>query len=412
MTENEKVKPKNHKKLLAVVSVITAVLVTLFVFLATWYWGDNYKDFEDFKSEFEIPGLDEGAAPQGITSYKTKVIDKKTGAYSANQNQNYFFISAYFDGGKPSKIYVTGSKTGYLGYVTMKMKDSSEYYKGHAGGIATNGYTLWVGSDHTVYTAMTDSGSGYTNMCDEIIKKSLVNGEITFSDSFSPNCEASFLFYYDSDPESSSLTNDRLYVGEFYRPGKFETEKLHHLKTPSGDINHSLVFEYTPYSGNATNRKGLYVMSGTTTPTVNTIYSIPDQIQGFALTTNGTLILSQSYGLPNSHLLTYDFTSDGIKKSTNGTSFKAAAGKDIYYDGLLTENGNSTAISANLYYVDSSFLIKDYSVPAMTEGLCVTSNGREPEVNVLFESGAKKYRLFVRQSIKTVYSFIPPVPKK
>ncbi len=39
----------------------------------------------------------------------------------------------------------------------------------------------------------------------------------------------------------------------------------------------------------------------------------------------------------------------------------------------------------------------------MSEGLCVIDD----RVCVLFESGAKKYRRFVRQILDEIYSFIP-----
>ena len=44
----------------------------------------------------------------------------------------------------------------------------------------------------------------------------------------------------------------------------------------------------------------------------------------------------------------------------------------------------------------------------MSEGLCVLKDGNgEQRVYVLFESGAKKYRTFVRQILTNVYSFVP-----
>ena len=56
--------------------------------------------------------------------------------------------------------------------------------------------------------------------------------------------------------------------------------------------------------------------------------------------------------------------------------------------------------------------INDYSVPSMSEGMCVptpatSSNGAVNRVFVLFESACKKYKYFVRQKVKSVYSFIP-----
>ena len=39
---------------------------------------------------------------------------------TVSKEQQYFFISAYMTDGSPSRIYVTGGDTGYVGYVTMK----------------------------------------------------------------------------------------------------------------------------------------------------------------------------------------------------------------------------------------------------------------------------------------------------
>ena len=39
----------------------------------------------------------------------------------------------------------------------------------------------------------------------------------------------------------------------------------------------------------------------------------------------------------------------------------------------------------------------------MSEGLCVSGD----RVYVLFESGARQYKLFVRRVLKEVYSFVP-----
>ena len=127
-----------HKKLFVSLTAIFSVVVFLAVFLMIWFLGDSYKDFESFKEEFEIPGLKEGAVPQGITScvaeyYVTNPESEKTEAIS----QQYYFISSYMADGSPSRIYVTGEDTGYVGYVTLKTEGGEDFY-GHFGGIAIN----------------------------------------------------------------------------------------------------------------------------------------------------------------------------------------------------------------------------------------------------------------------------------
>ena len=60
-----------HKKLFTAVTAVVSVLIALSIFLMLWFWGDAYKGgpnsegFEDFRREFEIPGLSDGACPQG-----------------------------------------------------------------------------------------------------------------------------------------------------------------------------------------------------------------------------------------------------------------------------------------------------------------------------------------------------------
>ena len=51
--------------------------------------------------------------------------------------------------------------------------------------------------------------------------------------------------------------------------------------------------------------------------------------------------------------------------------------------------------------------MRTYDIPCMSEGLCVMKERGEERVYVLFESGARQYRKFVRQILTDVYSFIP-----
>ena len=65
-----------HKKLFITFTAVFSVILMIAVFLVIWFWGDSYKSgakfdgFEDFRAEAEIPGLKDGACPQGLGTYR------------------------------------------------------------------------------------------------------------------------------------------------------------------------------------------------------------------------------------------------------------------------------------------------------------------------------------------------------
>lgn len=417
-----------HKKLFIALIAIFSVIVCLGTFVMIWFWGDNYDDFEDFTEGVEIPGLDENAVPQGIANYNTDIYDAEGKATS--ERQDYLFISAYMKEG-PSRIYVTGTRTGFIGYVTMKNEDGSDY-SGHCGGIATScvkGYTtgtLWITSDDTVFCAKRSSDN-YGNIAEEVIAKAkLVNGEnvINFTASFKANCNASFCFYYDSDsdPTTFSTSNDKFYVGEFYRKGSHETVSTHHVTTKNGAENKAFLYEY---SLSTVSEYGLSKLSSENiaekyqVPKIQYIYSIPAKIQGMARlrdksanssSSAGKLVLSESWGLPNSTLHFYDWGKIRSNNSASYGSLVKTTDKDgnevsagFEYEGVQTTLGNRYFENPTVYFVDDSSLVREYSIPSMSEGLCATGD----RVYVLFESASFKYKNFVRQQIRNIYSFIP-----
>ena len=419
-----------HKKLFISLTAVFSVLISLSIFITIWFWGDSYKSnseftgFEDFRMEFEIPGVDDGACPQGLGNYKAAyTVKDENGEPKLDANgkeitatQEYYFMSAYFDNA-PTRLYVIGETTGLVGYVTLKNTDGSDF-TGHAGGVATNGYTMWIVSDTTVYVAKNKMLST-DNICYDIIKAAEENGELKFTATFAANCNAAFCYYYnaDGDATNSSYYDDRFYIGEFYRGGNYETDKKHRLTTPNGDENTAFVYEYRISVSN--DAYGLETLSSsdvspqTRVPRVQAVYSITGEIQGFARTKSG-LVLSQSYGLKNSVLYYYDWTKiteTANRKLYSSLKYVNANGDEVSYGGLeyadakMNNAGgaNYRDTSVYVYYVDSASVLNKYSIPSMSEGLCIKGN----RVYVLFESAAKKYRPFVRQVLKNVYSFIP-----
>ena len=355
--EGEATAPAQHKKLTVAVAVVLCVVFTLGVFFMFWYLDDDYPDFENnFTEEFAIPALNEGFIPQGMGSYK-------------DDSETYFFISGYMNDGSASRIYVvtSGGEDGYrtVGYVTIIMPEDGEsdgesevaYYAGHACGVATNGTKLWLAGDSTVYVM------SYS----DVIDAAETDGSVELATTIDAKCAADFCYY----------DGTYLYVGEFYRSGNYETDESHRFTTPAGDENKAIILRYKVTS---------------TTTSINTTpdcaYSITGLVQGMAIfnddaTGEARLALSASYGLKNSHILIYDL------KNAESTSNRT----------LATLEGISSSVY--VYYIDSDYLLEDYEIPSMSEGMCTVGD----RVYVLFESAGAKYKLFVRERLYNVYSF-------
>ena len=424
-----------HKKLFISLTAVCSVIVFLAIFLMLWYVGDSYPNFKRFNKEVEIPGIEDGAIPQGmgacLANYEV-VTGEGEAQKTEKAQQQYFFISAYMKDHSPSRIYVTGEKTGYVGYVTLKTEDGEDFY-GHCGGIAINNnptssnykyYTLWVTSESQVYVArMGDNAK--KSIAQEIVDQAAEHGSIQFTKSFKANCKADFCFYYD-DPSQSSPTYDRLYVGEFYRSGSSETAETHRVTTPNGYANTAFMYEYNV---STSTQYGLTVLSNTendlteenVVPRIQKIFSIPEKIQGVAFSgrtsygsNDGMMVLSESYALSNSHLLCFDYAK--ITANANRVTYSSLTKENFAYDGVMRKSGVPyTDSSLYLYYVDKGnkeMLVNDYSIPSMSEGMCVltpvgSNAGTRTRIYVLFESAGKKYNVFVREQLKNVYSFIP-----
>ena len=313
-----------HKKIFISLVAVATVAIFFAVFLMIWFFGDRYEDFADnFRQEFEIAGLKDGATPQGITAFTANYDDTDADGKPVTRSQQYFFVSAYMKDGSPSRIYVTGDKTGYVGYVTMKTQEGEDFY-GHCGGIATNGGTLWITGENKVHVAKASKeySDARKNITREIVERAASADPeqkyVTFTAEFNANCNASYIYYFD-DPRYTSQTYDRLYVGEFYRAGNYKTDEKHKLTTPAGYKNNAFMYEYN-VSSSSDNKYGLVTIDNdeldeeNKVPRIQRIFSLPEKIQGVAFSgrtgygsNDGLLVLSQSYALANSHLLCFDY---------------------------------------------------------------------------------------------------------
>lgn len=314
--------------------ILCSILTIILVFLGVYYlWPWNKSFFDMSSQEFEIPGLDSKFTPQGFTA-----ID----------GTDKYLISGYMTDNTPSRFYLINE-----GKVekSFTLTQSGEDYVGHAGGVASKGSTFWVVGDGKCYRfSLSD-----VNKCEN-------GGKVTILDSFTLDNGADFIF------ESNGI----LWIGEFYKKGKYETDSAHHLKTSSGETNPAIVFGYQIDESKG---YGLYSQA----PLPAKALSIRGLTQGIAVTKDGKFVLSTSYGLPDSNIYIYDNVLGGECD-------------DVFMYGRQ---------KVDLWYLDNNSLLKTINAPSMAEEIIVKND----RVYVLFESGAKKYKIFNRKQLKNVYSF-------
>ena len=326
---------KRFKIFLSTVSIILVLILATVGVYFFWPWHKDF--FNNADAEFEIPGLDEDFCPQGMTELV---------------GYNKYLISGYMSEGGPSRYYVIDAETNSVEkYFTLNI--NGKKYDGHAGAVASYNSTIW--------TVSQEEGEGYAFrfMATDVINVTN-GGEVVVRDYFKTLNNADFVFVDDG----------LLWIGEFYRAEKFETDENHHLTTRSGETNRAVCYAYEideSYNYGLDNDFPVKALS------------IGDQCQGIAVTADGKFVLSTSYSIPDSHI--------------------------YYYKDVLSEDQHSTIRvglkDVPLWYLDEEALINSIQIPAMSEELFVKND----RVYLLFESACKKYKFFNRVRIDSVYSF-------
>lgn len=314
--------------------IISSILGLIFIFLGVYYlWPWNKSFFDMSSQEFEIPGLDGKFTPQGFTAVDGSDKFLICGYMSDNSASRFYLI----DNGKVEKYF--------------SLTQAGEDYIGHAGGVASKGSTFWVVGDKNCYRFSLND----VNKCEN-------GGKVAILDSFKIDNGADFVFE----------NNGILWIGEFYKEGKYETDVSHKLKTTSGEQNPSLIFGYQ-----IDESKGYGLVSQAPVP--SKALSVRGLVQGIAVANDGKFVLSTSYGLSDSNIYIYD-------------NVLGRERDDVYTYGRQ---------QIDLWYLDNNSLLKTINAPSMTEEIVIKND----RVYVLFESGAKKYKIFNRKQLKNVYSF-------
>lgn len=326
------------KGLKITISIISVVLALILIFLGVYYfWPWNKEFFDNATEEFAIPGLHTDFCPQGMT---------KIAGY------NQYLISGYMNDGSPSRFYLINAEDdSVIKYVTLNI--NGKKYDGHAGGVVSFGSTLW--------TVSQADGKGYAFRFSLSALHAATNGdEVLIQDCFETYNNADFAFAYDN----------YLWVGEFYKKDKYETDSEHRLKTRTGEINPAIVY------GFPINESYTY---GLQKNFPQKAISIRGLCQGIAVTNDGKFVMSTSYSIPDSNI--------------------------YYYENVLAEDPHNTEFKightfVKLWYLDNDSLISQSNAPAMSEELVVEND----RVYILFESASKKYKLFNRKRLSNVYS--------
>ena len=243
---------EHMKKILFKLSISFVLSIVLTVGIAAVilnvYERVSCKEFFSIKKNLCVnPGLFDNCVPQGITY---------------NYDEDCFVTSCYMSNDTESRIYKVkkGKKFCY------KLRINDQPFKGHAGGIQYAGKKYYLADgDNGVY--IIDA-----SVLNDSKKKQIIN----LSKPVKLFCKVSYCF----------ADSQYLYAGEFAR-------------TPFYVCKHD-------YSYNGINHSALvakYRLDDLSSPVE--FYSIPDNIQGFAIDPQGNIFLSSSWGLSHSKYSVY-----------------------------------------------------------------------------------------------------------
>lgn len=330
-SDKEAFKKSKHKgaKILKGIAIgASATIVLVFGgFLA--YMRVAYSDFySKATSEFHIPGIDTGFVPQDL-------------AYSEASGD--WLFSGYDEAGYSPiwKISPNGTSA------SIKIIEANgNVYHGHGGGLA-------VTEDFSYLTCE----NGYMILPTKELIEANEGAEV----------QALAKVEVGLDPAFINAQNGVLYTGVFYYEGPYDTPEKMHLTAPDGTQNHAVMYAYNL---DASEKYGV-----STKPFA--VYSIPDKVQGVALTTSGDFIFSTSWGIVESVLPVY-------------SSANMQAG------GKYNVNGEDI----NLFFMDKTNLVEEIKAPPMMEGIVL----HDGKIWLSNESASNKYIFGKLMGGSTVYS--------
>ena len=313
---------KSRKGKIIAICIPLAILLALEIFLCVWFFGANYSDFDRLtKKERAIPGLSSGLSPQGLCPLP--------------ESSGYDFAMSGYVPGEASRVYLIGETEKYV-----TLEEDGNAVSTHFGGITCAGDSLYVASGKGVIRiSLQDALDAEDGGAVEV--KGKIEADLR---------SAAYCYYYDG----------ALFIGEFYRPGNYETDESHHLEE-NGETNYAFIYVYRETEDGFEE-------------TPRAVISVREQVQGIAIWEDG-IALSTSYGLPNS--------------------------KIFFYKNVLAERPLDEFDSHPIRFrLDSTNLIAEWETPCMSEEIFV----KDGRLYVLYESLCNKYKYFVRRRIDSILS--------
>ncbi len=316
------------KKILKIAGIVLLALLAVLVVALSVLHFVKYYIYVDYychsNAVSPLPSIHSGFVPQGL-------------GYDAEGEM--YLHSGY--NGDAVQIYLVNSDKETKKLLPIYFGET-EPAKGHGGGIAVVG-------DYVYLVDNAEEGDGKVGKVHIFRYADLLEAEdgdsVNAIDALSVDSSASFCF----------AGEGCLFVGEFYRPESYETDEAHHFVTPAGDQNNAILTAYPlNEDGSLKSESPVFAMS------------ITDQVQGFAINSDGTIMLSRSWGVNDSSL---DF-----------------------YDGW-TDTGDTIELkdgTVPLYYLDSATHTKSIPMPAFSEGIALAD---DDTLLISFESACNKYVL-------------------
>lgn len=302
-------------------SLVAMIFVTLLLLVSCR--GAMYSQFYSKAEKLvDIPGTEQKFCQQGL-------------AYEPTDNT--YIFSGYMTDGTSSKLFVTTeNETKEL----ILAKANGSNYTQHLGGVAVHNDLVYLTGDKAIDV-----------ISYETIKKAK-NGS-TIKVEYSKKCERSYAFIFADDYY--------LWVGEFYRPGNYETDESSHFSS-KGETFKAIAeaYEYDETTMTKLAEKKSLTLS------------LPEQVQGLCMTDSGKIVVSISWSIFNSRLITYEPV-------------------------LNTQTPDDSH-----YYLYSSAIVENIATFPMSEDL----DYHDGKVYINYESASQKYRMFNIYPTYNVYSYL------
>ena len=285
-------------------------LICIVIFVPVFLWGGaNYAKFWVYNNYYKIesnvcvnPGLDDGFVCQGVC---------------AAEDAGKILVCGYMDDSSNSRVYVVDIETNEYYHVKLT-RNGGDLYKGHAGGMATSGDTVYIANASKLFVFSLTS------------LLSAKDGDFVDIGSGVPVNNAASYVYCDED---------YIYVGEFHHT-KDDYDKAHTLDDGETVVN-AIVSRYT--------HNAIQNHSGDEAAVPDRIYTVREKVQGICFTPDGKIVLSTSYSIAHSYYYVYnaaDCTDTG----------KTFGGVPVFELGKCTKEIKAPAMSEDLDYYDGKVI--------------------------------------------------------